>query len=55
MTTTQEPCTRSPAVVPAQDLLATRAISLEDLAAVTGGSDDDRSAAHELVHVIQQR
>jgi hypothetical protein len=37
------------------DDLAASAIPLEALAAVTGGSDDDRLMAHELVHVIQQR
>jgi hypothetical protein len=51
----QEPSTPDTVVVLAPDLLSSYEISFDDLAAVTGGSDDTRLAAHELTHVVQQR
>ena len=50
---TQEPSTRSTNVVRPNPPTASE-ISLDDLATVTGGADDDRLLAHELTHVVQQ-
>lgn len=50
---TQEPSTRSTVVAPTPNPLTTGDISLDDLAAVTGGAGE-HLLYHELAHVVQQ-